>query len=264
LFKCEGDSNVPVDESQSLRISIVTASYNCRGQLPSLVQSLRGQTDKDFEWIIADGASSDGTVEFLKSVTDLKVIISTQSDFGIYDALNRAIHFASGEYYIVAGADDHFYADAIANFRSAIEQHRSDIVVASVMYGRQRFSVKRGPSWLVGEKSFIANHSVSTAFRKDLHERYGYYSRKFPIAADSLFVLQICKAGVTRVDARFVAGEIGTHGVSYVDWAGSATELFRVQLLVGRALLPQVALLLLRLLKGSSSGVRALHSAIFR
>lgn len=247
-----------------MKISVVTAAYNCVGQLPDLLESLRKQTDKNFEWVVADGASTDGTLELLRSATDLDLVLSSQPDFGIYDALNRALKSASGEYYIVCGADDLFYPDAIANYRVAIEKGGADITTARGMHGPHCFKIKRGPSWLVGDKAFIAQHSLGTAFRRDLHGRFGFYSSKFPIAADSLFVLKACKGGATRYDAGFVAGVIGRHGVSEADWAGAATELFRVQLLVGCALLPQVLLLLLRILKGASSGVKSLHNAVFR
>lgn len=247
-----------------MKISVVTATYNCVSQLAGLLESLRNQTDREFEWVVADGGSGDGTLELLREVTDLNVVVSSQPDFGIYDALNRALRRASGEYYIVAGADDRFYPDAIANFRAAIEKSGADIAAARGIHGKHCFKIKRGPSWLVGDKAFIAQHSLGTAFRRNLHDRFGFYSRKFPIAADSLFVLQACLGGATRYDAGFVAGVIGSNGVSEMDWAGAATELFRVQLLVGRGLVPQVFLLLLRIIKGSSAGVRRLHHAIFR
>jgi glycosyltransferase involved in cell wall biosynthesis len=255
---------VDVGEQGPVIISIVTATYNCAAELRNLADSLRAQSDRNFEWVVADGNSADGTLELLRSFDDIKVVISSHADFGIYDALNRAIRLASGSYYLVAGADDRFANDAVANFRSAIEQHRTDLVVANVEYGKHLFQIKSLPSWLVGEKAFIANHSLATAFRKDLHARFGLYSKRFPIAADSLFVLQACKGGATRHQTHFVAGRIGCAGVSYVDWAGAATELFRVQLLVGCALIPQVVLLLLRILKGSSASMRFLHSAILR
>lgn len=247
-----------------MKITVVTATYNCVSQLPGLLESLRSQTDRDFEWVVADGGSGDGTLELLRAATDLNILISSQPDFGIYDALNRALRLASGEYYIVVGADDRFYPDAIANYRAAIRKSGADIATARGMHGQHCFKIKRGPSWLVGDKAFIAQHSLGTAFRRNLHDRFGFYSRKFPIAADSFFVLQACKGGATRYDAGFVAGVIGPNGVSEVDWAGAATELFRVQLLVGCALVPQVLLLLLRIFKGASAGVRRLHHAIFR
>jgi glycosyltransferase involved in cell wall biosynthesis len=246
-------------------ISILSATYNCAEQLPQLINSLRHQTDKKFEWVVSDGASSDGTLELLQAITDIDLVLISQPDFGIYDALNRALTASSGQYYIVAGADDRFASNAIANYRNAMEEHSNpDILAACVQYGGYRFEIKRGPSWLFGCKSFIANHSVGTAFKKELHEKFGLYSKKFPIAADALFIIQACKGGATRCESDFVAGEIGTQGVSAVDWAGSATELFRVQLIAGGSVLVQASLLFLRIIKGASSGMRVLHDSLLR
>ena len=95
-----------------------------------------------------------------------------------------------------------------------------------------------------------------------MHERFGLYSRKFPIAADALFIIQACKGGATRCKLEFVAGEIGAEGVSAVDWAGSATELFRVQLITGESLFVQMTLLILRIIKGASARMRSLSRTI--
>lgn len=245
-------------------ISVVTPSYNSAAQFVNLIASLRAQTDRDFEWVVADGGSTDDTLAIVRAATDLRPLVSSQPDFGIYDALNRGLRQASCEYYIVAGSDDVFAPDAIANFRRAILESGADIIVATASHDRGRAYIKKGPSWIVGEKAYIANHSLATAFRRALHERFGWYSRKFPIAADSLFVLRACEGGAKRHVAAFEAGSVGAGGVSYVDWAGSATELFRVQLIVGRALLPQTFLLLLRICKGASTRLRALHDAAVR
>jgi glycosyltransferase involved in cell wall biosynthesis len=228
-----------------------------------LARSLRDQSDQNFEWVIADGASTDGTVEVLRA-SGAVFVLSSQEDFGIYDALNRAIRLSTGDYYIVAGADDVFHVDAIANYRREILASRADIVVAGAAHSAGRAYVKRGPSWIVGEKAYIANHSLATAFRRSLHARFGMYSHRFPIAADTFFVLRSVMGGATRHVAAFDAGVVGGQGVSYSDWAGSATELFRVQLLLGRSLVPQVILLLLRLLKGSSRRLRNVHDMVFR
>jgi glycosyltransferase involved in cell wall biosynthesis len=245
-------------------ISVVTATYNCVNQLPALIESLRAQTDRNFQWVVADGASTDGTLELLRSTTDLDLTVSSQPDFGIYDGLNRAVRNSSSEYYVVAGADDRFAADAIANYREAIARSGADIIAATVMYGPHCFRIKRGPVWLYADKAFIAHHSVGSAFRKDLHLSCGYYSNKLPLGADGLFVLRACKSGATRHEAAFIAGATGQGGASATDWAGAATELFRAQLLTGGSVLVQSLLLLLRIVKGSSRGVRALHDAVLR
>jgi glycosyltransferase involved in cell wall biosynthesis len=251
-----------ISDSSPVRISVVTPCWNAAATIGLLAHSLRDQSDPGFEWVIADGASTDGTLEILHS-SGVKFVLSSQPDFGIYDALNRAIRISTGEYYIVAGADDVFDRDAIANFRRAIEIGFADIVVASAGHPSGRAYIKRGPSWIVGEKAYIANHSLATAFKRSLHEKFGFYTNRFPIAADAYFVLRSVVGGASRHVAGFDAGTIGGQGVSYVDWAGSATELFRAQLLTGRSFTPQVALLVLRLLKGSSRRLRMVHDAVF-
>jgi len=233
----------------SVPFSVVTATCNAVEHLPNLIESLREQTDRDFEWVVADGASDDGTLELLNTITDLNITISSQPDFGIYDALNRAIRMSSGEYYIVAGADDIFDIDAISNFRRAIDKSSADIVVANARYRHRPVNVRKGPAWLFGHVALIASHTLATAFKKDLHRLYGFYSNKFPIAADQLFVMQVCKGGASCYESDFVAGEIGCEGVSSVDQAGNATEVYRVQRMLGRSRVVQILLLVLRLLK---------------
>lgn len=247
-----------------VRISVITPTYNSAEPIVALIASLRAQSDRDFEWVVADGASSDETAHIVRSASDLNPVITSLQDFGIYDALNRGIKHSSGEYYIVAGADDVFAPDSIANFRASILQSSADIVVAVANHAKGRAYIKKGPSWLVAEKKYIANHSLATAFRRSLHMKYGLYSNRFPIAADSLFVLQSCEGGASRYIAGFNAGTVGGGGVSYTDWAGSATELFRVQLILGCSVLPQILLLLLRILKGASPGLRKVHDAVLR
>ncbi|HKB60709.1 MAG TPA: glycosyltransferase [Gallionellaceae bacterium] len=234
---------------RTARLSIVTATLNAAGQVPGLLSSLRAQTDRNFEWVVADGASSDGTLALLQSVTDLNIVIRSQPDFGTYDGLNHAIQTASGHYYIVVGADDRLAPDAVANYRRAIIDSGADIVAARVRYGDRIMQVKRGPVWLHGQFALIAAHSVATAIRRDLHARYGDYTRRFPIAADQYFIIRACAGGASRHEAAFIAGEFGTGGVSSIDRIGNATEVFRVQLATGRSFFVQTLLLLLRLLR---------------
>ncbi len=237
------------EKEKRATISVVTATRNAVEHLPKLIGSLRGQTDKDFEWVVADGASDDGTLELLRSVTGINLVISSQADFGIYDALNRAIDLASGEYYVVAGGDDIFHADAIENFRVAMSRSHADIIAANYLFASRKVGVKKGPSWLFGQSAFIAGHTLATAFKKDLHERFGKYSGEFPIGGDQFFVITAGRGGAKIHEADFVAGEMGAAGVSSVDRIGVALEFFRVQLAVRSSLLVQFPLLVLRLLR---------------
>ncbi len=239
------------------KISIITATYNAAQHLPGLVESLLNQSDKDFEWVVADAGSSDDMLLYLKGLTGLNLQISQQADFGIYDALNRAIALCSGDYYLVLGADDRLYPHAIQAFKNAVSGNAVDIVTASVDTDHGVLTPGNSKPFLRGQLAYVSQHSVGTLIKKSLHQRFGYYSRRFPIAADHYFIKRVCDAESTVIyKADFVAGYYPTTGVSGVDLPGSMTEFFRVQLETERNAVLQVVLFMLRLIRYAPSLIR--------
>lgn len=232
-----------------IKISVVTATYNADKYLFKLIKSLRNQTDKDFQWTIADGNSSDSTLMLLGEIDDLNINVTSQNDFGVYDALNRAIKLADCEYYIVVGADDILYQNAIADYRNAILESHADIITGKIIIDGRILSLNSKTSWLYGQASLITSHSVGAVFKKSLHNKFGYYSNKFPIAADQLFVKQACLGGASRFEADFIAGEYGHSGLSNNDIVGALCEIFRIQLLTEKNKYVQVLIFILRLFK---------------
>jgi glycosyltransferase involved in cell wall biosynthesis len=163
----------------ALKISIVTATFNAAKHLPRLVASLRAQTDKNFEWIVADGGSTDGSLEILRKVNDLNIVIDSRPDFGLYDALNRAITMCSHDYYLVLGADDILYADGVMNYRKSLKSDSLCVVVGSVMVnGRIRSGFFPDKGWL-GAGHVVTEHSVGMLINKHLHEVVGFYSNEY-------------------------------------------------------------------------------------
>lgn len=229
-------------------ISVITATYNAAAHLPKLIESLRAQTDKDFEWVVADGSSSDGTLGLLKDAADISITVSSQPDFGIYDALNRAIKISKGEYYLVVGSDDFLFPNAIEDYRKAIQESGADIVTATVMAQERQLKPKKGKAWLYGSRAFVSAHSVGSLFRKSLHTKFGYYSKMFPVSAEDLFTQKACRNGASCYNARFIAGEFTTAGLSNTDIIAALTDGFRVQLLMEKKF-PQLIIFLLRLIK---------------
>lgn len=88
--------------------TIITATYNAAAVLPRLLDSLAGQSCRDFELIIQDGASNDGTVSIAENYRDKlpALILNSEPDKGIYEAWNRALEHVRGEWAIFLGADD--------------------------------------------------------------------------------------------------------------------------------------------------------------
>lgn len=236
-------------EQHNFKISVITAVYNAESCISNLIESLRQQQDQDFEWIVVDGASTDKTLEILKDVKNLNIKIISEPDFGIYDALNKGIKACSGEYYLVAGADDIFFPNAIQDYKKSIDNSDVDMITSKIIKDGRKVSAGKGASWRFGQDAFISNHAIGVLIKKDLHNRYGLYSRKYPISADQLFIQKCAFGGVyiKRIDQ--VTGIFGIEGVSSVDHVGAITEFFRIQIVLGYNKWIQYLLYLLRLFK---------------
>lgn len=92
-------------------VTVITLSYNCLDELKKTAASVLGQQDVSFEYIIVDGKSTDGTEAFLKSLqptSNIDVKIICEKDKGVYDAMNKGIHKASGKYTIFMNSGDYF------------------------------------------------------------------------------------------------------------------------------------------------------------
>ena len=244
-------------------ISVITATFNAADLLPGLIDSLRAQSDRDFEWVVVDGASTDATIDLLKASGDIVSTWISEPDFGIYDALNKAIRLSTGEYYLVLGADDWLLPDAIAQYRRHATLSGADLVTASVLLDGRLSAGKLGRSWWNGMFAYVSGHSVGTLIRRSLHDRFGYYSRRFPVAADMYFIKSACMAPDVRVcQADFVAGEHGKAGISSVNKAATFCDCFRVQLETERWKLPQIIIFLAKLIWRMGDLVKPTRKAI--
>lgn len=119
--------------------SIITVTYNAAATLPATIASVDGQTYRDFEHLIIDGASTDDTVAIAHAGADDRRIVFSAPDRGLYDAMNRGIEMSTGQYLIFLNAGDKFHslgtlahmAEAIvANDLPGIVYGQTDIVDA--------------------------------------------------------------------------------------------------------------------------------------
>jgi glycosyltransferase involved in cell wall biosynthesis len=224
-------------------LSIITVTLNCEPLLPGLLESLLAQSDPDFEWIVVDGGSRDETLQIARRFPSARATIVSGRDFGIYDALNKGVAAAHGEYYLVVGADDRLYPDAIANYRKAAGETGMDIVAAIVDSDKGPLRPMRGRRWLRGGNAYIASHAVGTLIRRELHSSCGYYSNRYVNAADMHFILTAVAKGKASIGAAvFVAGKFDGRGVSTMDSVCSLSDAFRIQLVFGENRFVQLAL----------------------
>ena len=110
-------------------ISVITITYNASATLPLTMESVAEQTIKDFEHIIVDGASTDDTLSVARRMGSERLRILSESDDGLYDAMNKGLKMALGRYLIFLNAGDRFHsADTLKAYADAIEERAPDII----------------------------------------------------------------------------------------------------------------------------------------
>lgn len=115
-------------------ISVITITYNAASTLPATLASVEAQTFADFEYLVIDGASRDDTVALASACPRAKVI--SEPDRGLYDAMNKGLHRASGRYVIFLNAGDTFHApDTLSRYAEAI---LAAPVLPGIVYGQTR------------------------------------------------------------------------------------------------------------------------------
>jgi len=92
----------------SLKLSVVIATYNCGNMVRETIESYANQTYKNKELLIIDGGSDNKTLSILNDYKDVINVFISESDKGIYDAMNKGLKHASGDFLIFMGSDDHF------------------------------------------------------------------------------------------------------------------------------------------------------------
>jgi glycosyltransferase involved in cell wall biosynthesis len=102
-------------------ISIITITYNAQDFLERTLQSIRGQTSSDFEYILIDGGSKDGTMAIVEANKDLFSVIVSEKDKGLYDAMNKGLERATCDYvWFMNAGDEIAELDAIEKLKRLI------------------------------------------------------------------------------------------------------------------------------------------------
>lgn len=182
-----------------MKISIITATYNSAAYIATCLASVNSQTHKNIEHIIVDGASKDNTLEIIEATPNRVVKIISESDNGIYDALNKGIQLASGELIAFLHTDDVFATpQTIANIVNQFSNEDVNGVYGNLVFVNEENKVVRtwnsGPfSLSMVKKGWMPPHPT-LVLRKTVYEQYGLFNPSFRIAGDYDFMLRIMLA----------------------------------------------------------------------
>lgn len=183
----------------SPRVSIVVATWNCAEQLEQFLESLLLQTWRDWQLILLDNASTDGTDRVVEHARQLlkppqQLIWSSEPDQGIYDAWNRGLTLATGLYLCFIGADDCFLdEESLGRIAGLMVCDPALITARNAYYSpTQRFLRNWGSAWRwarMRESMNIAHPGM--LIRRDLFDQFGDFDDRFRICGDYEWFLRL-------------------------------------------------------------------------
>lgn len=172
------------------KISIITINYNNLRGLERTIKSVKEQTWKNFEYIIIDGGSSDGSKELLHSMSNEISLWVSEPDNGIYHAMNKGIKASNGEYLIFLNSGDELLDPGVLK-KNIIEINTQDIIYFDqLMIYPDNKRIWELPSTL--DYNFFILGSLphpSTFIKKELFEKVGYYDENLKIVSDWKFFM---------------------------------------------------------------------------
>lgn len=217
-----------------MKISIITATWNSGKTVRDTIESVLGQTYKDIEYLIVDGASKDDTMSVVKSYEDAfegRLRYVSEPDKGIYDAMNKGIAMATGDVVGILNSDD-FYtsADVVETIARTFDGAGGelDAVYGDIHYvedsdltkcvryyssaGFKRAKMRMG--WMPAHPSFYC--------RKAAYEKYGDFDISFKIGADFENLLRLIF--VNRISVRYIPMDFVTMRTGGASTSGLASH----------------------------------------
>ncbi|MBQ9640469.1 MAG: glycosyltransferase [Bacteroidaceae bacterium] len=201
-----------------MKLSVVTINYNNLHGLRQTVGSMLKQTFHDYEWIVVDGGSSDGSCEFLDEMKAHFAWLVSEPDRGIYNALNKGARMAKGEFLYFLNSGDELYApDVLQRLLESPEADEADMLYGDVCFCYpDREDIGRQPERLTLQylRKAPLNHQ-STLVRRECFERLGGFDERFSIAADWRLLVQMKLEACRFVYVPGVVCRYDMGGISY-------------------------------------------------
>ncbi|MBG6062956.1 glycosyltransferase involved in cell wall biosynthesis [Flavobacterium sp. CG_9.1] len=200
-----------------LKLSIITINYNNLEGLKQTVASVVNQTWQEFEYIIIDGGSTDGSAAFIEEQCDNFEYWVSEKDSGIYNAMNKGIRVATGEYLLFLNSGDYLYKN-ISVEKSCFYLDEYDLVCFDIkIVGVNKIFIDSSPSKLRFSDMFYGTlPHQSTYVKKDLFDRIGLYDENLKIISDwKFFILALFKFNSTYLKVNEILAVFNTDGISW-------------------------------------------------
>lgn len=219
---------------ENLKLSIITVTYNSERYIRETMRSILEQNYQNYEYIVVDGGSTDDTLSILEEYKQLfgeKLYYISGRDNGIYDAMNKGIRLASGDYIGLINSDDRYTNTC---FETVAKIVREEEVEPDVIYSDLYLIDSNGDrtGCLMGDANklrigMLVNHPTCFV-RKTTYEKYGLFDIHYRIAADYDFMLRVYHNGGTFKKSSTVCAEFRVGGTSF-DRYESVIEKYKIQ-----------------------------------
>lgn len=208
-----------------MKISVITVVYNRANVISNCIESVKMQTYKNYEHIIIDGLSTDGTVNVVIKSIDSHIRFVSEIDDGIFDAVNKGLSMATGDIVAILNSDDYYCNCNV--FDTVIEEFSAneyDLVFGNVQFVRQPHGkpVRKYNSMIFNRNliqyGFMPAHPA-TFMKKWIVDTTGLYSTDYKIAGDFDYLARIFKDGDVKfkaidvIVAEMVLGGASTAGI---------------------------------------------------
>lgn len=208
-----------------MKVSIITVCFNSCKTLERTLHSVLSQSHQDYEYIIVDGASTDGTLELIRRFKPLfagRLRYISEPDNGIYDAMNKGIRMATGEMIGILNSDDWYDENALAEAVAHIQPECPYQVVYGVgaIHDEEGDLVKIHFISAKGLKKGEMIFHPASFVTAETYKKFGMFDLQYHIVGDLDFMMRLEKTGqvsfipVLKVLAHFSKGGISTRGIA--------------------------------------------------
>lgn len=197
-----------------MRFTVVTVCRNSEKVLPRALSSLRRQTYQDREWVVIDGLSSDATLDIVRSYSEGVGTLISESDRGIYDAMNKGIRAAKGDIIFFLNSDDAFYDESVlTDIALTFDTYPwLDLLFGNVVYQYPAERVLRTFAHINADTLIFEDLCHQAVFaRRSLFDRIGYFDERFLLNADYDWLIRAFRSGARwhRIDRNIAIFSMG-------------------------------------------------------
>lgn len=180
-----------------MKISIITSCYNRASTLEGAIKSVFAQSYSDIEYIIVDGSSNDSSQKIIEELIrvapkNISIRYISEPDHGMYEAINKGIRMATGDYIGLVHSDDFLYSPhTISDIVKQLEDTHADFLYGDGLFVNPENTDKVVRKWIGGSyRLWKVRHGwlplhPTCYIRKEVMERRGLYNESYKIAADS-------------------------------------------------------------------------------